>query len=164
MTEPPSRGIRLYGTDQTVTPPRPLRAGPLTAELEAGNLRYIRYSGVEMIRAVSFIVRDKNWGTYEPTIDDLVIEESADGFWVTYSAVAKDQSQAFAYSAEIIGRVDGALRFSARGRALTNFLTNRTGFVVLHPAGAAGKPARVTETTGRGTIHAFRNSSIRSSL
>ena len=150
MTEPPSRGIRLYGTDQTVTPPRPLRAGPLTAELEAGNLRYIRYSGVEMIRAVSFIVRDKNWGTYEPTIDDLVIEESADGFWVTYSAVAKDQSQAFAYSAEIIGRVDGALRFSARGRALTNFLTNRTGFVVLHPAGAAGKPARVTETTGRG--------------
>jgi D-apionolactonase len=63
-----------------VTPPRPLRAGPLTAELEAGNRRYIRYSGVEMIRAVSFIVRDKNWGTYEPTIDDLVVKESADGF------------------------------------------------------------------------------------
>ncbi len=149
MTEAPSRGIRLYGTDQPVTSPRALRAGPLTAELEAGNLRYIRYCGVEMIRAVSFIVRDKNWGTYEPTIDDLVIEEGADGFRVTYSAVAKDASQAFAYNAEIVGHADGALRFSAKGRALIDFLTNRSGFVVLHPAGVAGKPARVTETTGR---------------
>ena len=155
MTEAPSRGIRLYGTDQTVTPRRPLRAGPLTAELEAGNLRYIRYSGVEMIRAVSFIVRDKNWGTYEPAIDDLVIEESQESFRVTYSAVAKDQSQAFAYSAEIIGRASGELRFSARGVALTDFLTNRTGFVVLHPAGAAGKPAWVTETTGRTIVTRF---------
>ena len=47
--------------------------------------------------------------------------------------MARDAAQEFAYSAEIVGRADGALRFSARGRALTDFLTNRTGFVVLHP-------------------------------
>ena len=53
-------------------------------------------------------------------------------------------------SAEIVGRADGTLRFAARGRAVTDFLTNRTGFVVLHPIeNVAGKPARVTEATGK---------------
>jgi hypothetical protein len=149
MTEAPSRSLRLFGTDQPVTPPRVLKAGPLTAELEAGNLRYIRFAGLEMIRAVSFVVRDKNWGTYDPAIGKLAVEESEGGFRVAYSAVAKDAAQGFAYEAEISGSADGSLRFAAKGRALTDFLTNRTGFVVLHPAGAAGKAATVTETTGR---------------
>ena len=150
MTEAPSRGIRLYGTDEPVTPPRVLRAGALSAEFEAGNLRYIRFGGVEMIRAVSYIVRDKNWGTYNPTLSDLKIEENADGFRVGYSAVASDDAQEFAYSAEIVGRPDGTLRFAARGRAVTDFLTNRTGFVVLHPIeNVSGQPARVTEATGK---------------
>jgi D-apionolactonase len=149
MTEAPSRSLRLFGTDQPVTPPRVLKAGPLTAELEAGNLRYIQFSGLEMIRAISFIVRDRNWGTYEPAISDLVVEESRDWFRVAYSAVAKEAAQGFAYEAEIIGSANGSLRFAVKGRALTDFLTNRTGFVVLHPAGVAGKTASVTETTGR---------------
>ncbi len=149
MTDAPSRSIRLFGTDQPVSPPRVLKAGPLTAELEAGNLRYIRFSGLEMIRAISFIVRDKNWGTYEPAISDLVVEELEDRFRVAYSAVAKDAAQDFAYDAEITGSADGSLRFAAKGRALTDFLTNRTGFVVLHPASVAGQTASVTETTGR---------------
>jgi D-apionolactonase len=149
MTEAPSRSVRLFGTDQSVTPPRVLKAGPLTVELEAGNLRYIRFSGLEMIRAISFIVRDKNWGTYGPAISDLVVEESGDRFRVAYSAIAKDAAQGFAYEAEIRGSANGSLRFAAKGRALTDFLTNRTGFVVLHPASVAGKTASVRETTDR---------------
>ena len=62
-----SDSIRLYGTDEAVEPPRHPQAGPLTVEFEAGNLRHIRYHGREMIRAISFVVRDKNWGTYAPT-------------------------------------------------------------------------------------------------
>jgi hypothetical protein len=112
-------------------------------------LRYIRFSGLEMIRAISFIVRDKNWGTYEPAISGLVVEESGDRFRVAYSALAKDAAQHFAYEAEITGSANGSLRFAAKGRALTDFLTNRTGFVVLHPADVAGSAASVTETTGR---------------
>ena len=133
-----------------MTPPRVLRAGALSAEFEAGNLRYIRFGGVEMVRAVSYIVRDKNWGTYNPAISDLKSEENADGFRVDYSAVAGDDAQEFAYRAEIVGRPDGTLRFAARGRPVTDFLTNRTGFVVLHPIeNVSGKPARVTEATGK---------------
>ncbi|HXZ15568.1 MAG TPA: hypothetical protein VEH77_06295, partial [Roseiarcus sp.] len=148
MAEAPSRSVRLFGTEQPVATPRVLKAGPLTAELEAGNLRYVRFSGLEMIRAISFIVRDKNWGTYEPVIKDLVVEESGDRFGVSYSAVAKDAAQGFAYEAKITGAADGSLRFAAKGRALTDFLTNRTGFVVLHSASVSGKTASVMETTG----------------
>ena len=48
----PSRAVRLFGTDEPVSPPRIVRAGALSAEFEAGNLRYIRYGGIEMIRAI----------------------------------------------------------------------------------------------------------------
>jgi hypothetical protein len=40
-----SDSVRLYGTDEAVKAARILRAGPLSAELDAGNLRHIRYHG-----------------------------------------------------------------------------------------------------------------------
>src|ERR1700679_2929328 len=103
MNEAPSRSVRLFGTEEAVEPPRLLTAGPLTAEFEGGNLRYIRFDGAEMLRAVSFIVRDKNWGTYNPTITGLTVVEDDDGFRVAYDAVARDGSQQFRYSAVIVG-------------------------------------------------------------
>jgi D-apionolactonase len=142
--------IRLFGTLQPVSPPRKLTAGPLTAELDAGNLRYIRFHGREMMRAVSFIVRDKNWGTYNPVISNEIIEETDDSFRVSYDAVAKDATQEFRYSARIVGKADGSLTFAAKGTAQTDFLTNRTGFVVLHPIhGVAGAPCTVQHVDGR---------------
>ncbi len=37
----PSILVRMFGTDEEVGKPRLLRAGPLTAELDNGNLRHI---------------------------------------------------------------------------------------------------------------------------
>src|SRR3954467_8124129 len=149
MPAEPTRSIKLFGTDQPAEPMRRLSAGPLTAELDAGNLRYIRLNGVEAIRAISFIVRDRNWGTYNPAVRDLRVEENADGFTVTYAAACGDADQRFEYEARIVGRADGHLRFEATGRAVTDFLTNRTGFVVLHPIqGVAGEPVEVLHVDG----------------
>ncbi|BCP54797.1 hypothetical protein K32_34140 [Kaistia sp. 32K] len=150
MSNAASLAIRLFGTDEPVTPLRILRAGALTAELDTGNLRHIRYAGVEIIRAVSFIVRDKNWGTYNPVLSDLVVDERADGFTVTYKALALDDNQAFRYAARIEGSADGTLDFSAEGHAEDPFLTNRTGFVVLHPInGVSGHPVTIEHVDGR---------------
>ncbi|MCX5517322.1 hypothetical protein OSH10_02640 [Kaistia defluvii] len=149
MSNAPSLAVRLFGTDEPVTPLRILRAGALTAELDTGNLRHIHFGGVEIIRAISFIVRDKNWGTYNPVISDLVVDERADGFTVTYKALALDDNQAFRYSARIEGSAEGRLDFSAEGSAETPFLTNRTGFVVLHPiAGVSGHPVTIEHVDG----------------
>ena len=149
MAAIPSLAVCLYGTEEAVEPPVVLQAGPLTAEFEAGNLRYIAYNGVEMIRAVSFIVRDRNWGTYNPDLSNVQIAQKDDSFHVTYDAVTRDAGQEFRYSAEISGAADGSLSFRAQGRAVTDFLTNRTGFVVLHPiAGVAGEPAWIEDVEG----------------
>ena len=99
MVEIPSLAVCLYGTDEPVEPPVVLTAGPLSAELESGNLRYIRFNGVEMIRAISYIVRDRNWGTYNPDIANLQVSQKDDMFHVTYDAVTRDDVQEFRYSA-----------------------------------------------------------------
>ena len=145
----PSRAVMLFGTEEAVTPPQLLRAGPLTCELEAGNLRYIRIGGKEALRAVAFIVRDKDWGTYNPEIGNLEVEQEADSFRVSYDARCKDASQELTYSATITGAADGNLAFEAVGRAVTDFVTNRTGFVILHPIeGVAGAPVDVLHVDG----------------
>jgi hypothetical protein len=144
-----SDSIRLYGTDEPVEPPRILRAGPLTVEFDAGNLRHIRYHGHEMIRAVSFVVRDKNWGTYAPQIAQLDFHEEPDTFRVSYEATVSAKEPEFRYSAAIIGKSDGSLSFCGRGVALSDFLTNRTGFVVLHPIeGVAGAACSIEHVDG----------------
>ena len=142
-----SDSIRLYGTDESVQAPRILRSGPLSAELDAGNLRHIRYHGREMIRAISFIVRDKNWGTYSPQISQLEFQEKPDSFRVSYEAAIEGE---FGYSAVITGDANGSLSFSGKGRAVSDFLTNRTGFVVLHPIeGVAGADCTVEHADGK---------------
>ena len=145
----PSMNLRLTGTEEPVMPSRILRAGPLSAELESGNLRYVRYDGAEIMRAVSFIVRDRNWGTYNPEITNLEIEENGNGFRVRYAARTGDASQCFRYRATITG-TPTSITFQASGGSEGPFLTNRTGFVVLHPvAGVAGEPVTIEHVDGR---------------
>ena len=149
MDTAPSLIVRLYGTEECVSAPRVLRAGPLSAELEAGNLRYVRFGSIELIRAISFIVRDRNWGTYSTQIDKLSVHESDAGFKVSYDAVARDAEQEFRYRATIEATRKG-LVFRVEGEAVTNFLTNRTGFVVLHPiAGVAGGLVEIERVDGQ---------------
>ena len=150
MTKAPSRATMLFGTDEPAAETRLLTAGPLTAELDAGNLRYIRHEGHEAIRAISYVVRDQFWGTFNPEIRDLEVEETTDRFTVTYSASCSGDGQRFDYRARITGNADGTLRFDGIGTPETDFLTNRTGFVVLHgAAGTSGHPAEVSEVDGR---------------
>lgn len=144
----PSLSVALFGTEEAVAPPRLLTAGPLTAELDAGNLRHIRFGGIEIVRAISFVVRDRNWGTYNPSITDLSVHE-AEGFTVSYRAQAGDGVQSLGYAARIRGNPDGSVDFEAEGLAGTAFETNRTGFVVLHPiVGVSGRPVTVEHVDG----------------
>ncbi len=146
----PSREIRLFGTDQPVEPPVVLTAGELSAELDSGGLRYVRFRGTEVLRAIAFLVRDRNWGTYAPEISNLTVDRGDHRFAVSYDAECRDDSQAFRYAARIEGNADGTLEFAAEGEGLTDFLTNRTGFTVLHPlAGVVGAPVTVEHTDGR---------------
>jgi hypothetical protein len=64
--------------------------------------------------------------------------------------LTQDNNQAFRYNTRIAGFADGRVAFEANGVAETDFLTNRTGFVVLHPiAGVSGEPATMEHADGR---------------
>ena len=139
--------VALYGTAVPPAEARVLSAGPLSARLEAGNLRYLRFGDTEILRAVGFVVRDRDWGTYVPEISGLEVNESADGFAVTYTAVCRGPA-VLRYRARIEGRANGVLRFDADAVAEGDFETNRCGFVVLHPAAAAGAVASIEHCDG----------------
>ena len=71
----------LYGTHEAEEHPARLTAGRLSADLTNGNLRTIRYDGIEVLRAVSYLVRDRDWGTYSPRIEDLWVEQGNGAFF-----------------------------------------------------------------------------------
>jgi hypothetical protein len=151
-----SRAVKLCGTEEIDAPSRLLRAGALTAELENGQLRYIRIGGVEVLRAIAYLVRDENWGTFTPVIEDLHIEERPDRFTVTYRATCRDDKRVLAYAAAIAGRSDGMLSFEVVAEPLTDVETNRTGFIVLHPIkGVAGAALKVEHASGGETVSTF---------
>jgi hypothetical protein len=154
-----SRAIKLCGTEEVGPPSRLLHAGPLSVELEAGGLRYIRFAGIEVLRGIAFLVRDANWGTLPAEIDNLSVEESRDAFSVAYRGRCNDGSIRLVYDARIRGAADGSLSFEASFICESDVRTNRTGFVVLHPlVGVAGRPARVVHTDGRETLERFPES------
>ncbi|WP_226578099.1 hypothetical protein [Acuticoccus sediminis] len=151
-----SPAIARFGTDEPVAPMRTLRAGVLEARLDGGNLRGIRIGGVEAIRAVAFLSRDRGWGTFGAAVEDLAVDERPDGFTVTYRARIGDAAQSLAYRARIEGRADGRLSFTADGEPETDFVTARTGFVVLHPlSGVVGEPVTIEHTDGSVTESRF---------
>lgn len=140
----------LYGTRTVEAEPVRLRAGALSADFVNGNLRTISHGGTEVLRAVAYIVRDRDWGTYEPNLADLIIDQAADAFSVSYSAscLAPDGTR-LGFRATIKGSADGRLVFEVSALPESDFETNRCGFCILHPiADLAGSPVKVEHTDG----------------
>ncbi|TGQ68442.1 MAG: hypothetical protein E5V49_09105 [Mesorhizobium sp.] len=140
----------LYGTRATEAAPIRLHAGALTAELVNGNLRTIRHGSTEVLRAMAYVVRDGDWGTYEPALADLAIDQRDDGFRVSYAAsCVGPNGSSLVFRTTIEGFADGNLSFDVTALPDSDFETNRCGFCILHPiAGLAGNPVTVEHTDG----------------
>lgn len=148
--------VTLFGTEATEAAGRTLTAGALTAVFDMGMLRYIRLGETEVIRAIAFLVRDENWGTFAPDISNLRISEGEGAFSVSYDGQCKDAKRSLRYHADISCGKDGKLLFAVEAKPDSDFLTNRTGFVVLHPLkGVAGHPVNVEHVDGRNVRSEF---------
>src|SRR4029453_7543105 len=121
----PNRAIKLFGTAVPDSKGKLLRAGPLSAVLDNGALRYVRLNDVEGLRAIAFLVRDENWGTFSPELSKLAVKQGKGGFEVSYEARCPAPKRALPYKAHIVATADGALRFDAIAQPHTDFLTNR---------------------------------------
>ncbi|MFN8440936.1 MAG: hypothetical protein U0175_09210 [Caldilineaceae bacterium] len=143
-----SKQVLYYGSDRPLPTQQPLRAGPLTAIFEAGDLRYIRLGEREVLRRLYWAVRDRNWGTPPLTLSNLEIHSGADFFSIQYDAICQQGDIDFRSKATIQGDTTGEIRFGFSGVAHSNFYRNRLGFCVLHPMLVAGAPARITHVDG----------------
>jgi hypothetical protein len=144
-----ARALSLYGTPELPPSPRRLVAGPISALLDEGSLRAIRFGTTEVIRGISFVVRTRSWGTLAPDLRNLSIRESADSFTVSYTALAQEGARSLSYVAHINADAGGRLEFHCEAIADTDFETCRVGFVVLHPiAGVAGARVRIEQVDG----------------
>ena len=119
-----------------------------TLDLEGGAVRYVRYAGHEAIRGIDYLVRDQAGGRRRPASRRSPRGERRPLPGRTRRRRATDDID-YRFRLTVEGHADGRLDVRADGEAHSSFLTNRTGFVVLHPIiGVAGKPVTVTHKDG----------------
>lgn len=123
----------------TEPPLQVLQAGALAAHFGPGGLRWICWNGVEVLRAVQFLLRTPGWGTPVPVISDMAARQDAAGFAVSYVAHYGQAGSGVVVRVAYAGAATGTLTAEADIRAEAPFDTNRAGFVILHAlAGFAG--------------------------
>lgn len=138
-----------YGRDEAPPEVIKLRAGKLELEFEAGDLRYIRFAGREIIRRVYGSVRDLNWNTLPPKMTNLTVNAAEDHFHIQFDAYHEKDALKYRWHGSIEGRPDGVIGYAMDGVAEGDFRYCRIGFCVLHPiAGIAGSPYRAVTPAG----------------
>ena len=94
-------------------------------------LRNIKYKNIEILKLISFLVRDKNWNNYSPEI-------------IKTSSYNKDQQLHFEFDLKygdveqlevklLLSIGSNSVKLIANGKFLTDFWTNRIGFNLLLP-------------------------------
>ena len=140
--------IKFFGTEETETKPLYIEAGQLSFELFNGSLRNINFKNREILRGIAYVSRDKYWGNYDHKITNLEIKKDNKNFNISYNSTVNDNTQSLTLHAKIEGSTEG-LKFSIKAVPLTKFVTNRTGFVILHPLeDIVGKKVKIEQTDG----------------
>lgn len=137
--------------------PVDLLAGGLVAEFEPATcmLRYVAANGRELLRGIYPTVRDRNWGTVEPEVTDLQVQQDEGSFELRFAARCAGDDIDFGWEGVISGKAGGSIVFTVEGRARSSFERNRVGLCVLHPPHLAGASCAVHHTDGSRTESAF---------
>ncbi|MBT3605639.1 MAG: hypothetical protein HN521_21460 [Candidatus Latescibacteria bacterium] len=146
-----SKYVQYYGVDTPPSEQVKLNAGPVSVlfEPELGFLRYIKLGDREILRGVYVAVRDHNWGTVAPKVDNVNVESSDDGFVLTFDVACVVRDIDFFWHGRITGDVNGTVVYKMDGEARSTFMRNRIGFCVLHaPSECAGDPCVIEKADG----------------
>jgi hypothetical protein len=163
VTDAPSDAARdatlarlVHGGDEPLPERLPVRAGPLSLVLEAGDVRHVHVAGREVVRRIYGAVRDHAWRTIPARLSGFTLDRGADSFRCRYHAEHRQDAVAFSWDATIEGTADGTLTFGFDGVADATFERNRIGLCLLHPLPAlSGARVRVTTTGGSSRVLSF---------
>jgi hypothetical protein len=131
-------GTVLYGADRAEY--TRLAAGPISATLDGGNLRWISCEGREVVRAIQLTARDGAWQTLVPEVRHRRVRQVADGFTVAFDARFRGASFDAACRVSLAADAAGVLTARMSVSFLGETISQRIGFVVLQPADLAGQP------------------------
>ena len=139
--------FRLYGTLEPPANSEHITIGQLSFTLEEGALRHIKVGGIEIIRCIAFLVRDRDWGTLTPRLS-LLSSESIDTRFSLHLEAEFETPTAVLNVSIFVEAVQDKLTMRAEGIPNGVFETNRAGFTVLHPARLAGRLVSVEHSDG----------------
>ena len=137
-----------YGRAEPLPPRYPVRAGPFTAIVEGGDLRYVRLGEDVVVLRLYAAVRDRNWDTIAPHFLAYELDRQDDSFHLRFVAENVSPDVDFEWNGEIVGTAEGVITATMDGRAGKTFLKNRIGWCVLHPMGLAGTAVTVATPDG----------------
>jgi len=147
VPDTPEKEKIWHGDQNTNAGEIQLRAGDLSMIFESGSLRYISAGENELIRMIYAAVRDKDWMTINPLIEDEKIRKNKRSFTITFRCLYQSGTMAFSADYTIEGKQDNTLILTMEGKTLTKFEKNRIGFCVLHPIeGCSGKNCVIEHT------------------
>jgi len=148
--------VLYYGSDKPEPGRRILSAGPVRMVYEAGELRYIRMGDREIVRRIYVTLRDENWGTLVPRIENVLCKSVSDSFELSFDADYQQGNVDFGCRGRLEGDANGTVTFHMEGRARSRFLTSRLGLCVLHPIREfAGTRCTVQHPNGATSQHEF---------
>ncbi len=133
MSDLLSRHQIWYGRDESPHELTSLRAGPLTARLDGGDLRYVQIGELEVVRRFYVAVRDPNWNTIPPQFSNIKLEEGAGSFEVSFNANHADREIQFTWHGTVSGSQDGTIVYTMDGTCGGSFRYNKIGICIHHP-------------------------------
>ncbi|HEX5251511.1 MAG TPA: hypothetical protein VFW14_17745, partial [Gaiellales bacterium] len=111
-----------------------LRAGPLTADVDGGDIRGIAVHGVEVVQRVYVTVRDDEWRTAVTVVRGTAAESGRGSFSVDIEGESVLTGRPVAvWRLRAAAMAAGALEADLEWRATDGFRCNRIGLCVHHP-------------------------------
>ena len=147
-----AEALRLYGTEEPVEPAQRLHAGPLTLELQRGQLRRIRCGALEVWHGLAFVLRDADWGTPQPELH--VVDVQGDGHAFELRIEGRFAA-GLDYRLHAVGRADGSVHVDVEAVPRTDLHVNRVGLCLMHPLTACGACVEVRHVDGRRSASTF---------
>ena len=143
----PGELVMCFGTSEVIPVSRQIVVGDIAYQLNHDSIRHICWKGHEVIRAITWPIRDQDWGTMRPDIiaEDFSQSDTRSDYHLHFQVGDASLDCRVSIGAETSGELQAVIEMQAN----EEFLTNRAGFTVLHPiAGVAGTDLQVTHADG----------------
>lgn len=146
----PETNLLVFGTEEPPVEPIRFEVGPFEGMVEpdSGQLRYLRWNGMEVVRGIYATVRKDNWGTVVPKLSDFESQLTKEAFTCQFRAKHDQDGYRFEWTGTIRVTAEGEVEYVFDGSPLVDFKTARTGICLLHPLNVAGLKVEVEHADG----------------